>query len=533
MIRCPECKKLVDENLKVCNVCGYPFTGGEENVETKRCPECGADIEATEETCNVCGYPFKEEQLADESIPVVIEETQISENFSEEVSEISEQDIQPNNIQGETSDEKERGDRTDEILENVEETATENLEPFTHAANEINDAEDTENIGQEDKTETIQKNKSEEKTYTYVADAENISKRKIYLNKKAITIAGSVAAVILIGVLTFIFTSDMRAYAKAKDLMENGKYTEAVSRFKELDGYKESNQLIQECNYRYGLKEIDSGNYTNAMKILEMAGTGKEVEEAKNKCRYQEALVFAEEKKYAEAIEILSNLDYEDSQEKLMEVKYIYAKEYIDSGDNTAAITLLSNLNYKDSQALVNQCRYNIGKELYDQELYAEALPYLRDSDYEDSQALVENINNNPYSLDKFVERYNSMVDILKATNNITVSKIRSDMFKGSALTLSSGAKISFNNGDSGKNYKNKITNFNYYIPDSRKASGNLLAAEAYATFAGFAPNSTYESVGDILTEITTGSGKTSVDGIEYVSYSFAELIIFKGDMQE
>lgn len=33
MIRCPECKKLVDENLKECSECGYVFAGTEEQVE--------------------------------------------------------------------------------------------------------------------------------------------------------------------------------------------------------------------------------------------------------------------------------------------------------------------------------------------------------------------------------------------------------------------------------------------------------------------------------------------------------------------
>lgn len=34
MIKCPECNSLVDENLKECDKCGYPFNGTEEQVDS-------------------------------------------------------------------------------------------------------------------------------------------------------------------------------------------------------------------------------------------------------------------------------------------------------------------------------------------------------------------------------------------------------------------------------------------------------------------------------------------------------------------
>ena len=45
MIRCPECKKIVDEKNNSCQYCGYPFNGTEEKITIKYCTECGAPIE--------------------------------------------------------------------------------------------------------------------------------------------------------------------------------------------------------------------------------------------------------------------------------------------------------------------------------------------------------------------------------------------------------------------------------------------------------------------------------------------------------
>lgn len=44
MIRCPECKKIVDEKNNSCQYCGYPFNGTEEKITIKYCTECGAPI---------------------------------------------------------------------------------------------------------------------------------------------------------------------------------------------------------------------------------------------------------------------------------------------------------------------------------------------------------------------------------------------------------------------------------------------------------------------------------------------------------
>ena len=65
MIRCPECKKIVDEKNNSCQYCGYPFNGTEEKVTIKYCAECGAPIEENMEKCPECGTLINSENLND------------------------------------------------------------------------------------------------------------------------------------------------------------------------------------------------------------------------------------------------------------------------------------------------------------------------------------------------------------------------------------------------------------------------------------------------------------------------------------
>lgn len=481
MIRCPECHNLVNENLKECSVCGYPFMGQEEKVEVKTCPECGDITEFMSEICNNCGYPFEE-------------------------------DIQP-----EDEENDQNAKNGDEIV-----TALYESENSTGIINEVP------NVFEEnrDENKVLRMEQDSDVEIDEISNVTNIHPRW----KKRSKIVLGLGAILLLGIIIFAATGDLRLYFKAKGLMKDGKYVEAIAEFKELDDYKDSEELIPKCNYEYGLKLIDSGDFDDAMKRLDLAGTGAEVKEAKNKCTYEKAITLAEKKEYQEAIKIFSELDYEDSKERLEEVKYNYASEFLEEGKHSDALILLEGLSYKDSEELVKGCKYNIGKKLYDEEKYDQALPYLNDLNYEDSNALTENINNNPYSLDKFVERYNNMVDRLIESENIVIDKISVSMFTDSKITLKSGAKVSFNNRDSGANYKNKITNINYFL-DNEPSSTDVVLAESIATFAGFAPNSTLDEVLSILNEILSGEGSATHDGIEYANYSFYGMIVFRADI--
>ena len=120
-----------------------------------------------------------------------------------------------------------------------------------------------------------------------------LRKKKIIKRIVLGTVSVVVIAIIAYFVTTLIIIPNTK-YNKALDLMKKGKYTEAISAFEAMDGYRDSDDKIEECNVA-----ILDGKYNNAIALME-AG------------------------KYAEAIEGFQQLDgYSDSDEKIAECKKI------------------------------------------------------------------------------------------------------------------------------------------------------------------------------------------------------------------
>ena len=66
----------------------------------------------------------------------------------------------------------------------------------------------------------------------------------------------------------FIGTSDLRNYNSGKQAFENGKYEEAKNIFQELNDYKDSEDLILECDYREIEKLIEKKEFDKADVII-------------------------------------------------------------------------------------------------------------------------------------------------------------------------------------------------------------------------------------------------------------------------
>lgn len=94
MIRCPECKKIVDEKNNSCQYCGYPFNGTEEKVTIKYCAECGAPIEENMEKCPECGKLIDSEILNDSLEDTASQESE-NEIQNNEAIEDTDSNIEP------------------------------------------------------------------------------------------------------------------------------------------------------------------------------------------------------------------------------------------------------------------------------------------------------------------------------------------------------------------------------------------------------------------------------------------------------
>ena len=94
MIRCPECKKIVDEKNNSCQYCGYPFNGTEEKITIKYCTECGAPIEEGLEKCPECGKLIDSEILNDSLEDTASQESE-NEIQNNEAVEDTDSNIEP------------------------------------------------------------------------------------------------------------------------------------------------------------------------------------------------------------------------------------------------------------------------------------------------------------------------------------------------------------------------------------------------------------------------------------------------------
>jgi RNA polymerase subunit RPABC4/transcription elongation factor Spt4 len=55
MINCPNCKRLIKENVKFCPYCGFKIKGYSREEE-KVCPQCGTPYKEGQNFCKICGY---------------------------------------------------------------------------------------------------------------------------------------------------------------------------------------------------------------------------------------------------------------------------------------------------------------------------------------------------------------------------------------------------------------------------------------------------------------------------------------------
>lgn len=208
--------------------------------------------------------------------------------------------------------------------------------------------------------------------------------------KKLVFIAS--VAVCLVAVFAFVLLTVIIPNSKYNDavsLMNAGKYTEAISAFETLDGYKDSANKIAECKiaildikYNEALSLMQQGMYAEAIAAFKTLDGYKDSATQINTCetaikdiKYTEASALMDVGKYAEAIDVFKTLGgYKDSTTKIntcniaiIDIKYAEASALMDAGKYNEAIDAFKALNgYKDSIAQIEACYIGIyGEDIY------------------------------------------------------------------------------------------------------------------------------------------------------------------------
>lgn len=109
-------------------------------------------------------------------------------------------------------------------------------------------------------------------------------------------------------------------YNRAQKLMKAGQYNEAIEIFKQLDGYRDSTEMVTKCHYQIAIDLFNSGEYGNAREIFLALNNYLDCDDMVRDCDYETANTFFDKKEYSKAIEIFSSLDeWKDSRSKVQE----------------------------------------------------------------------------------------------------------------------------------------------------------------------------------------------------------------------
>lgn len=170
-------------------------------------------------------------------------------------------------------------------------------------------------------------------------ERETISKKKKAKIKKICAISGAVAVV---AVLAILLTGRLignqqkeRAYLAAVQLMDEEKYSDAITAFETMAGYKNTDILLEECRglqrqeeaYQHALNLFEKGEYDNALLAFSALCDYREARDMLAETKYQQALSLLVDDA-GSAREIFMELeDYKDSPQYLEKIILLCTKE--------------------------------------------------------------------------------------------------------------------------------------------------------------------------------------------------------------
>lgn len=160
-----------------------------------------------------------------------------------------------------------------------------------------------------------------------------INTPKTKSKKKLIPILAVILVLVIAAVAITFFTviKPTMKYNEAVDLMHSKKYEDAIEIFSELDGYKDSETKINECNYKIAIKLMDDEKFEEAIEIFTELGEYKDCKTKINECNYAIANELMDDKKYEEAREIFLSLgDHGESAQMAITAAQYMLVDYLD-----------------------------------------------------------------------------------------------------------------------------------------------------------------------------------------------------------
>jgi serine/threonine protein kinase len=188
------------------------------------------------------------------------------------------------------------------------------------------------------------------------------------------------ARVVLSTTLPFYKDVDsLEDYLYAKEHLQKGLFDKAKQLFTEIIDYRDSKNMVLECDFRKASSLLGDGYYDEAKEMFEQLGSYSNSSEMVKECDYQSAINDLKCNFYETAktkFKKLSELNYRDSSTMIFEADYQHAKDaYLSFKDKPSlsaiqqTYKILKNLgNYKDAETVlsnVTESVYVRGKDLF------------------------------------------------------------------------------------------------------------------------------------------------------------------------
>ena len=140
-----------------------------------------------------------------------------------------------------------------------------------------------------------------------------------------ITVSLSCVGIVILVIMVTVVIPNYR-YHEATELLNTGKYSEAVAAFERLGDFKDSQDkyqtAIKEPKYQEAEELFEKQSYSKAAEIFRSLGDYKDSQDKYQTIKYQEAEELFEKQSYSKAAEIFKSLgDYKDSQDKYKTAK--------------------------------------------------------------------------------------------------------------------------------------------------------------------------------------------------------------------
>ena len=193
------------------------------------------------------------------------------------------------------------------------------------------------------------------------------------IDKIAIITAPILCAVAIFIILLNSVIIPSIKYNKAVDLMDAGKYTEAIAAFEALDGRKDSADKISECNmfimdgrYNEAIALMNAEEYARAITAFKALGGHKDSADKISECntiimdgRYNKAIALMDEGKYDQAIIKFKALDgHKDSAEMISQCAYSQVMLLLQKDERAKALSYFIESNgYNDANTYIDALR--------------------------------------------------------------------------------------------------------------------------------------------------------------------------------